>query len=171
MGTHPYCHPELVEGYITPLFYQRSRLRLAKTQIKAHLYGRFLISLNTFGGLPMKHKTNHFSQEEKIEETIGDYITSPVQSVTGTTTILEVSQLMAEKNISSVLVKNGKEFIGIITERDLTQKVVGKGLDLKTRPVTQTMSSPFITLDVEQPVTEANQFMAKHKIRHLAVTV
>ena len=50
--------------------------------------------------------------------------------------------------------KNGKEFIGIITERDLTQKVVGKGLDPKTRPVTETMSSPLITLDVEQPVTE-----------------
>ena len=52
----------------------------------------------------MKHKTHHFSQEEKIEETIGAYMTSPLQSVTGTTTILEVSQLMAEKNIGSVLV-------------------------------------------------------------------
>jgi CBS domain-containing protein len=52
-----------------------------------------------------------------------------------------------------VLVKNGKEFIGIITERDLTQKVVGKGFDPKTMPVTETMSSPLITLDVEQPVT------------------
>ena len=51
---------------------------------------------------------------------------------------------MAEKNISSVLVKNGKEFIGIITERDLTQKVVGKRLDPKTRSVTETMSSPLI---------------------------
>ena len=98
-------------------------------------------------------------------------MTSPLQSVTGTRTILEVSQLMVEKNIGSVLVKNGKEFIGIITERDLTQKVIGKGLDPKTTPVTETMSSPLITLDVEQPVTEANQFMAKHKIRHLAVTV
>jgi len=78
VGTHPYCHPELVEGYITPLFYQRSRLLLAKTQIKAHLYGRFLISLNTFGGLLMEHKTHHFSQEEKIEETIGVYMSSPV---------------------------------------------------------------------------------------------
>ena len=78
MGTHPYCHPELIEGYIIPLFYQRSRLLLAKTQIKAHLYGRFLISLNTFGGLPMEHKTHHFSQEEKIEETIGVYMSSPV---------------------------------------------------------------------------------------------
>ena len=83
----------------------------------------------------MKHKTHHFSQEEKIEETIGIYMTSSVQSVTDTT-ILEVSQLMAEKNMNSVLVKNGKEFIGIITERDLTQKVVGKGLDPKIRPVT-----------------------------------
>ena len=71
-------------------------------------------------------------------------MTSPLQSVTGTTTILEVSQLMAEKNIGSVLVKNGKEFIGIITERDLTQKVIGKGLDPKTTPVTETMSSPLI---------------------------
>ena len=119
----------------------------------------------------MKHKTHTFAKEEKIEETIGEYMTSPVQSVTGDTTILEVSQLMAEKNIGSVLVKNGAEFVGIITERDLTRKVIGQGLDPKTTPVTETMSSPLIALDGDQPVTEANQFMAKHKIRHLAVTV
>ena len=119
----------------------------------------------------MKHKTHTFAKEEKIEETISEYMTSPVQSVTGDTTILEVSQLMAEKNIGSVLVKSGKEFVGIITERDLTRKVIGQGLDPKTTPVTETMSSPLITLDGDQPVTEANQFMAKHRIRHLAVTV
>jgi len=119
----------------------------------------------------MKHKTHTFAKQEKIEETIGEYMTSPVQSVTGDSTIFEVSLLMAEKNIGSVLVKDGAEFVGIITERDLTQKVIGKGLDPKTTPVTETMTSPLITLDSDQPVTEANQFMAKHRIRHLAVTV
>ena len=119
----------------------------------------------------MKHKTHAFAKEEKIEETIGEYMTSPVMSVPAETTIFEVSQLMAEKNIGSVLVKNGEEFVGIITERDLTRKVIGQGLNPKTTPVTETMSSPLITLDGEQPVTEANQFMAKHRIRHLAVTV
>jgi CBS domain-containing protein len=119
----------------------------------------------------MKHKTHHFSQEEKIEETIAQYMSAPVQSVTGDSTILEVSKMMTERNIGSVLVKNGAEFIGIITERDLTRKVIGKGLDPKTTPVTETMTSPLITLDGDQPVTDANQFMAKHKIRHLAVTV
>ena len=78
---------------------------------------------------------------------------------------------MAEKKSARCWKKNGKDFIGIIIERDLTQKVVGKGLDPKTRPVRETMSSPLIKLDVEQPLIEANQFMAKHKIRNLAVTV
>ena len=119
----------------------------------------------------MKHKTHTFAKQEKIEETIGEYMSAPVQSVTGDSTILEVSKMMTERNIGSVLVKNGAEFIGIITERDLTRKVIGKGLDPKTTPVTETMTSPLITLDGDQPVTDANQFMAKHKIRHLAVTV
>ena len=119
----------------------------------------------------MKHKTHTFAKEEKIEETIGEYMTSPVMNVPAETTIFEVSQLMAEKNIGSVLVKSGEEFVGIITERDLTRKVIGQGLDPKTTPVTETMSSPLITLDSDQPVTDANQFMAKHKIRHLAITV
>ncbi len=119
----------------------------------------------------MKHKTHTFAKEEKIEETIVEYMTSPVMNVPAETTIFEVPQLMAEKNIGSVLVKSGEEFVGIITERDLTRKIIGQGLDPKTTPVTETMSSPLITLDGDQPVTEANQFMAKHKIRHLAVTV
>jgi CBS domain-containing protein len=119
----------------------------------------------------MKHKTHHFSQEEKIEETISQYMSAPVQSVTSDSTIFEVSKMMIERNIGSVLVKNGAEFIGIITERDLTRKVIGKGLDPKTTPVKEIMTSPLITLDGDQPVTDANQFMAKHKIRHLAVTV
>lgn len=119
----------------------------------------------------MKHKTHAFAKEEKIEETIAEYMSTPVQSVTKATTIQEVSQMMTERNIGSVLVKDGGEFVGIITERDLTRKVIGKGLDPKTTPVTETMSSPLITLDGAEPVTDANQFMAKHKIRHLAVTV
>ena len=120
----------------------------------------------------MKHKTHSFAKDqEKFAETIAEYMTSPVQSVTSDTTIFEVTQWMVEKNIGSVLVKEGTEFIGIITERDLTRKVIGQGLDAKTTPVTVTMSSPLITLDGNEPVTEANQFMASHKIRHLAVTV
>ena len=119
----------------------------------------------------MKHKTHTFAKQEKQEETIGEYMSAPVQSVTGDSTIFEVSKMMTERNIGSVLVKNGAEFVGIITERDLTRKVIGKGLDPKTTPVTETMTSPLITLDSDQPVTDANQFMAKHKIRHLAVTV
>ncbi|MZH03988.1 MAG: CBS domain-containing protein [Nitrospinae bacterium] len=119
----------------------------------------------------MKHKTHHFAKQEKVEETIAEYMSSPVQSVTRDSTIREVSQMMTERNIGSVLVKNGGEYIGIVTERDLTRKVLGKGLDAETTAVTEVMSSPLITLEGTQPVTDANQFMAKNKIRHLAITI
>ncbi|MZG53187.1 MAG: CBS domain-containing protein [Nitrospinae bacterium] len=119
----------------------------------------------------MKHKTHHFAKQEKVEETIAEYMSSPVQSVTRDSTIREVSQMMTERNIGSVLVKNGGEYIGIVTERDLTRKVLGKGLDAETTAVKEVMSSPLITLEGTQPVTDANQFMAKNTIRHLAITI
>ena len=97
-------------------------------------------------------------------------MTSPVQSVPSDTTIFQVSQLMADKNIGSVLVTQDNEYIGIVTERDLTQKVIGKNLNPQSTQVTEVMSSPLITMDGNEPVTTANQFMAKNKIRHLAVT-
>ena len=56
-------------------------------------------------------------------------------------------------------------------ETDLSRKVLGKGLDAKTTIVSEIMTpQPLITLDCHQPVTEANNFMAKNKVRHLPVT-
>jgi CBS domain-containing protein len=78
---------------------------------------------------------------------------------------------MHEKNIGSLLVKENDEYIGIVTETDLTRKVLGGGLDPKTIKVTAVMTAqPIITLDCHQPLTEANAFMAKKKVRHLPIT-
>ena len=56
--------------------------------------------------------------------------------------ILEAARLMAEKEISSVLVKQGNEFSGIITDRDIIRKVVSKGLDQKKVKASEVMSTP-----------------------------
>jgi len=67
-------------------------------------------------------------------------------------------------------VKEKEEYVGIVTERDFTRKVVGKNMDTKGTEVSTIMSSPLHTMEGSQPITEANQFMAEHKIRHMAVT-
>ncbi len=104
-----------------------------------------------------------------IEE-IGDYMTSPVLSIEADTLAHEAAQTMESKNIGSLLVKEGEKYVGIVTETDLTRKMLAKGLDRETTRVSEIMTTPLLTVDCHEPLVEANQLMAKKKIRHLGVT-
>ena len=98
-------------------------------------------------------------------------MTTSVISIGPDSTVQETAKFMHEKNIGSLLVKENDEYIGVVTETDLTRKVLGGGLDPKTIKVTAVMTTqPIITLDCHQPLPAANAFMAKKKVRHLPIT-
>jgi CBS domain-containing protein len=78
-----------------------------------------------------------------------------------------VSMSRKEEGFAIVL-RMGKPF-GIVTERDITWKVVGKGLDPKIVTVGEVMSNPLITIDPDADLMEAAKIMKKQKIRRLAV--
>ena len=101
---------------------------------------------------------------------IGDYMISPILSIDLESSVQEAAQFMMAHNIGSVLVKEFEEYVGIVTETDLTRKVLGKGLNAESTPISEIMTSPILSLDCYLPVEEANRFMHKNKIRHLAVT-
>jgi len=107
-------------------------------------------------------------QENPIEE-VGDYMTAPVLDIEAETSIRNAADLMHEKNIGSLLVKQGSEFVGIITETDLTRKVLAKGLDSEKSRVDEIMTAPLESINIHESVLDANKLMAKKKIRHLAV--
>jgi signal-transduction protein with cAMP-binding, CBS, and nucleotidyltransferase domain len=118
-----------------------------------------------------KHTTHKFATDTETRTEIADFMSPSVISVGSDATIQETAQFMNEKNIGSVLVKENDDYIGIVTETDLSRKVLGGGLDPKTTTVNKVMTpQPLFTLDCHQPVTDANSFMAKNKIRHLPVT-
>lgn len=101
---------------------------------------------------------------------IVDYMISPILSIDVESTVQEAAQFMLSHNIGSVLVKEFEDYVGIVTETDLTRKVLGKGLNPESTPISDVMTSPILSLDGYLPVEEANRFMHKNKIRHLAVT-
>ena len=103
-------------------------------------------------------------------EEIGDYMVSPVLSISPDVTAQEAAQLMESKHIGSLLVKEGETFIGIITETDLTRKIVAGGLQDKNPCVREIMTAPLQTIDCHEPIVDANQMMAKKRVRHIAVT-
>ncbi len=107
--------------------------------------------------------------EEYLEE-IGDYMSSPVISIDSELTVQEAAQQMHAKNVGSVLVRIYDKYVGILTETDLSRKVVAKRLNPETTMVSSVMTKPILTMDRYMPVKEAEEFMKKKNIRHLAVT-
>lgn len=91
---------------------------------------------------------------------------SPVFIETGAT-VAEAAQVMRRERVSSALVKGA--FTGIITDRDLRNRVLAEGLAAET-PLEQVMSQPLKTLPVETPVYNALLFMLEENIHHLPLT-
>jgi len=88
-----------------------------------------------------------------------------------TETILDAAKMMKENNISSVIVISGDGFfpIGIITERDIVQRIVAGGKD-SSEKLKDHMTSPVITVDPKTPLLEAMKKMRAKDLKRLVVT-
>ncbi len=113
---------------------------------------------------------NNIENADSLLDDIGDYMSSPVFSIDHDSTVQEAAQYMRVSNVGSLLIKEFDDFVGIVTETDLTRKVVGGGLSPETTPISNIMTQPVQSIDRFLPIEEANQLMHQNKIRHLAVT-
>ncbi|WP_035671017.1 DUF294 nucleotidyltransferase-like domain-containing protein [Flavobacterium sp. 83] len=86
-----------------------------------------------------------------------------------TTTAKEIAQIMTKKNVGAILVIEDKFPIGIITDKDLRNKIVTGEF-----PITTTadliMTSPVITYPKKMTITQAQMAMMKSNISHLCLT-
>lgn len=118
-----------------------------------------------------KHVPHRFVKDKpEVLENIGSFMASPILSVEAKTTIQTAAKYMHEHNVGSLFIKSGSKYVGIVTETDFTRKVLGTGLSPETTKVDAVMTSPIMSMETTELVTEANQFMAMNKVRHLGVT-
>jgi CBS domain-containing protein len=92
-----------------------------------------------------------------------------ITSVSPTTTVLEALKIMAEQNIGSIVVLEGKEILGIMTERDYSRKVILKGKSSTDTPVSEIMSTDFPRLTPQDTIEQCMQLMSEKNIRYLPV--
>lgn len=84
-------------------------------------------------------------------------------------TLYNATIKMMEKNVGSIVVIKGEVPVGIVTERDILEKVVAKNLRSKDVKLGDIMSSPVITISPTKSVREAAREMVKRGIRRLPV--
>lgn len=103
------------------------------------------------------------------ETTVRDIMHSPLYT-SENNSVFDVAALMSEKEVGSVLMLNeGGEVSGVLTERDLLKKVVGRGLDPRSTQVKQVASSPVMTIEWYTTIDEAAKLMVEKHIRRLPV--
>lgn len=97
-----------------------------------------------------------------------DVVGRGIITVPETATIREVAQIMSTHNVSSVIITSDPA--GIVSDRDLRNRVVAKGLDYN-QPVTTIMTAPVLSLPDDSLLFEALSFMLERQIHHMPVTV
>lgn len=85
------------------------------------------------------------------------------------TTVLDALKLMAEKNIGSVVVMENDNFMGIVTERDYSRKVILKGKHSDDTPVSEIMSEDLPAIKPDDSIELCMSLMTQQNIRYLPV--
>jgi CBS domain-containing protein len=97
-----------------------------------------------------------------------DLIKHPPITLPPQASVLEVARTMRERGVSSVMLVEQEHLFGLVTDRDLRNRVVAEGLDL-SRPAADIATLAPLTLDQRSPAFEALLLMTRHNIHHVPI--
>ena len=92
-----------------------------------------------------------------------------VWSIGPDASVFDALKLMAEKDVGALVVLEGGNLAGIISERDYARKVVLHGRASPTTQVKEIMTTGVVCVDPEQNVDECMALVTERRIRHLPV--
>jgi CBS domain-containing protein len=76
---------------------------------------------------------------------------------------------MREQHIGSLPITDGEKLVGMITDRDITTRVVAEAADPKVISVEDVYSRDLVSVEPDNDLQEALQLMARHQVRRLPV--
>jgi signal-transduction protein with cAMP-binding, CBS, and nucleotidyltransferase domain len=92
------------------------------------------------------------------------------KSIGPKTSIASAAKTMRQARVGSLLVKKGRQMVGIVTDTDIVRRAVATGKPLGKLTVEKIMTSPVCTIEGSQSVDNAQDMMADLGVRHLGVT-
>jgi CBS domain-containing protein len=94
---------------------------------------------------------------------------SAVHTIAPTDSVLDALRLMADKGIGALLVMEGGDIAGIVTERDYARKVVLLGRSSGDTPVREVMTRAVRFVRSTQSTDHCMALMTENRLRHLPV--
>jgi len=104
-----------------------------------------------------------------MAKTVRDAMTDDPRSIGAAESVVEAARLMRDEHIGSLPVTEDERLVGMITDRDITTRVVAEAADLATTSVGDVYSQNLISVQPDKGLEEALQLMARHQVRRLPV--
>lgn len=104
-----------------------------------------------------------------MAKNVRDAMTENPHSIGSSASVVEAARMMREEHIGSLPITDDEQLVGMITDRDITTRVVAEAADPKVTSVGDVYSQDLICVEADKDLEEALQLMARHQVRRLPV--
>ena len=104
-----------------------------------------------------------------MANSVRDAMTADPRSIGKSVSVVEAARLMREQDIGSLPITDDQQLVGMITDRDITTRVVAEAADPKLTSVGDVSSGDLISVEPDKDLEEALLLMARHQVRRLLV--
>ncbi|MEV4465407.1 CBS domain-containing protein [Micromonospora echinofusca] len=101
--------------------------------------------------------------------TVGEFMTTRLVTMDGNDTLAAAAQEMRDSAIGDVVVTDGDDVIGIVTDRDITVRGVAENMDPNSTPLNRITSKDVITVSQYDDAVAAADLMRTYAVRRLPV--
>lgn len=103
------------------------------------------------------------------EMIVEEIMTRNVCTVSSKTSLRDAISLMNERRVGSIVVVEEDKAVGIVTDRDILQRIAKRNVDL-SKKVVDLMSKPLVDVSSDASVEEAIRIMRNRSVKNLPVT-
>ena len=104
-----------------------------------------------------------------MSKNVREVMTRNVESARPDMTVKEVAQIMKDRNIGSLPVADQRRVAGLITDRDITIRIVAEGRDASSTRVADVMSRDVVSVKENDQLENAERLMHDRQLRRLPV--
>ncbi|MGV9245276.1 CBS domain-containing protein [Streptomyces sp. NPDC003710] len=100
---------------------------------------------------------------------VRDVMTAEPVTVEPQTAVTRVAQIMRDRNIGAVLVTEGDDLRGLVSDRDLVVRALAEGVDPEETTVARACSADLVTITPDEDIDQAVHLMREHHVRRIPV--
>jgi CBS domain-containing protein len=104
-----------------------------------------------------------------MAKSVRDAMTESPRSIGASESVVDAARLMRDEHIGSLPITDDEQLVGMITDRDITTRVVAEAADARTTSVGDVYSQDLVSIESDRDLEEAVQLMARHQLRRLPV--